>query len=950
MPPAPLASYAFLPWLRQGLAERIQRRDGEVSPDAHVRVPIAITLNSNLTANAPLALFGPGEVMGVDPGVIARVFPTAGSFDVESNYFPLIEFEQPDLPWRYTPARANTADRLRPWMCLITLREDEIAEFQETGADGGLPVVTVTSADSLPLIEQSWAWAHVQVSGAQGHAVNASALQSLLATSPERVIARLLSPRRLEPNLRYHAFLVPTFERGRLAGLREAVSGDGLAPAWTAGDAQIRLPVYFHWRFGTGAAGDFEFLARQLQPRHLVPGIGVRPLDASDAGLGLPPADTAPLVLEGALVPPGFQRGAWTGTVPAAFRTKLAELLNTPAKLLSQPGATRVVAPPLYGRWHARREELSLDASPTRPWFHALNRDPRNRVPAGLGTQVIQKLQRQLMASAWLQVDGIREANQKLRFAQFAREAAERIFARHINVPDDHVVMDLTGPLHTKVRASPITIAARLQASPVAPGLLAPQFRRIMRRAGPLARRAQRFMGKARDALIARMNRGDVLSAPRPAAPGGTISWSTVRLNDGPRPEDVERAKPPREFRIIETFPPADPPKPGPGSGSDRSLEETLKLFQQASVETLRDITAPAIESPPLQAVSIRTLRSNLIMALAPARTFRESYQGRLRLPPGKARQPPGDDPIEPVMAAPEFPQPMYKPLGELSQDWLLPGLDKILPNSTVVLESNQALIESYMVGLNHEMARELQWNEYPTDLQGSYFRQFWESQGYVGTADPATLRDIRPLNEWRNAELGANGLRSPDPAARQLVLLVRGELLRRYPNTIVYAVKAVTGPLGRELGTQELHPLFRGTMQPDVTFFGFDLKAADALGTNTPGSPDQGWFFVFQEQPAEPRFGLDVAGTALGGAPTKWSDLAWSHLATTEAQFANLRHIDLDTDQPDTRQVVDPGSASWHADTGLGPSGATAAHLAYITLQQPMRVAMHGSAMIAVS
>ncbi len=95
-------------------------------------------------------------------------------------------------------------------------------------------------------------------------------------------------------------------------------------------------------------------------------------------------------------------------------------------------------------------------------------------MPAGLGTQVIQKLQRQLMASAWLQVDGIREANQKLRFAQFAREAAERIFARHINVPDDHVVMDLTGPLHTKVRASPITIAARLQASPAAPRTACP--------------------------------------------------------------------------------------------------------------------------------------------------------------------------------------------------------------------------------------------------------------------------------------------------------------------------------------------------------------------------------------------------------------------------------------------------------------------------------------------
>ena len=32
------------------------------------------------------------------------------------------------------------------------------------------------------------------------------------------------------------------------------------------------------------------------------------------------------------------------------------------------------------------------------------------------------------------------------------------------------------------------------------------------------------------------------------------------------------------------------------------------------------------------------------------------------------------------------------------------------------------------MVGLNHEMARELLWREYPTDQRGSYFRQFWDA------------------------------------------------------------------------------------------------------------------------------------------------------------------------------------------------------------------------------
>jgi hypothetical protein len=1024
----PFASYAFLPWLRLGLAQRITRADGEPSPDVHVRIPVAVTLNAdpNLTATAPLALFGPGEVTAINPGVIARVYPTPDTFDAESNYFPLIELEQPDLPWRYTPARATSADRLRPWLCLITLREDEIATFEETGADGRLPVVTIASGESLPKLDQSWAWAHVQVSGPQTQATNAAALQTLLATTPERVISRLISPRRLEPNLKYRAMLVPAFERGRLAGLREDVAGDALVPAWTPESSNLRLPVYFHWRFGTGAAGDFEFLARQLQPRQLPPGIGVRPLDASDAGLGLPPADTGPMTLEGALVPPRFKRAAWDGALPTAFRTKLAELLNTPAQLLAQPGGTRVVGPPLYGRWHARREELSLAANPTRPWFHTLNQDPRNRVPSGLGTLVIQNLQRQLMASAWLQVDGIREANQKLRFAQFARAAAERMFARHVNVSDDATVLNMTSPLHTKVRASPMTIAARIQTSPVAPGLLVPQFHRVTRGAGPLARRQRRRSDAPREPLLARMNRGDVKSAPPPAVPPGALTPKTGGEISGPgwlsdqdkarlaawakwlgalavvllivavitaavvgfavaavalvaavaafvarevvrrrlaaanrvtaftegtlQAADIEAATPPNHFRVTErALPSGDAPMtPAPGAATAaRTDAEAVLLFRQASAEAMREISAPPIEPPVLQSVALSEVRNKLATELSPIKTFADSFRGRLRFPPGKVRQPPGDDPIEPVMAAPEFPQPMYKPLAELSQDWLLPGLDKIPPNTTVVLESNQTLIESYMVGLNHEMARELQWNEYPTDLQGTCFRQFWESQGYVGSADPATLRDIRALNEWHNSQLGANGLRNPDPAARQLVLLVRGELLRRYPNTIVYAVNAVIGTEGHELGDEELHPLFRGSLQPDVTFFGFDLTADKARGNPEPGAADQGWFFVFQEQPTEPRFGLDVAAAALGGAPTKWSDLSWSHLAATEAEFSAIRYIDLDAQLPDTSQVTEAGSAAWHADAGLGAHGAAAAHLAFITLQQPMRVALHGADMI---
>ena len=90
--------------------------------------------------------------------------------------------------------------------------------------------------------------------------------------------------------------------------------------------------------------------------------------------------------------------------------------------------------------------------------------------------------------------------------------------------------------------------------------------------------------------------------------------------------------------------------------------------------------------------------------------------------------------------------------------------------------------------------------------------------------------------------------------------MLVRGELLRRYPNSVIYAVQAVPAsqpPDGRltlsDNVNDEKHPLFRGTLKPDVTFLGFDLTRTDAIA-------DPGWFFVIQEQPTEPRFGLDAA------------------------------------------------------------------------------------------
>jgi hypothetical protein len=227
----------------------------------------------------------------------------------------------------------------------------------------------------------------------------------------------------------------------------------------------------------------------------------------------------------------------------------------------------------------------------------------------------------------------------------------------------------------------------------------------------------------------------------------------------------------------------------------------------------------------------------------------------------------------------------MYVPLRDLNQDYLLPGVELIPPDSLGAVVANHRFVEAYMVGRNHEMARQLLWHGYPTDQRGSYFRQFWDVAGYVPRAgdptDPAVLaeqlRDIPPIHTWpRSTPLGDND-NPGNIVVDNLVLLVRGELLRRYPNTVIFAGRAKPGT-GGEHGwvlddTDERYPIFRGTLAPDITFFGFNLSVDDARGGTT-AAPD-GYFFVFQEQPTETRFGLEPLST---GTVTRWADLAWTN------------------------------------------------------------------------
>jgi hypothetical protein len=323
---------------------------------------------------------------------------------------------------------------------------------------------------------------------------------------------------------------------------------------------------------------------------------------------------------------------------------------------------------------------------------------------------------------------------------------------------------------------------------------------------------------------------------------------------------------------------------------------------------------APAPDERP--ALAAEAVQARLLDRLRPDVTVVERAETLVEAPPETWQRP---DPLAPVHVAPEFPQPMYGGLREVAPQLLLPGVDHVPPETVAVLETTPRVIEAYMAGLNHEMSRELLWREFPGDLSGTPFRQFWDVRGQPG--DPEQLKDIPPLRDWGEVSLGGH-LRGSGEGG-QLVLLVRGELLRRYPTTSVYAAPAAAD--GSFDAATRLAPMFRGFLDPDVTFLGFALAEEAALGTD-PSGP--GWFFVFEQHPDEPRFGFDEEAET--DTPATPDDLAWQHVPLTASG-----HIDV---ARPLAAGAPPLQEAWVRD---------AAALAWLTLQKPFRVAIHATALL---
>lgn len=575
----PIGTYTFLPWIRSGIANQINPSSTTARASIDISVDIEGTLKSGgttiSTVNRTVELYGPGDVIGVDSSQISRIEPENWITNFEPNYLAAIEFYDEDFPWRYSPATPD-GHRLLPWLALVVLEEE--TEFKEGGNVANRPLsyidITADFQQVFHDASEGWAWAHVHVNeGLSASVVEddankvAQEAQDVIDKRPDNACSRLLCPRKLKPKTAYHAFLVPAFESGRLAGLGHDPkplfedAGNGLSAtssSWNEYGVPANrpdatsFPFYHRWYFHTAERGDFESLVRLLKPKVVDSRVGHRDMDVTDPapnidGIEDPDLEKV-LRLGGALKAPFetldsekraefIKYDEWAKPYPHSFQEQLSAFVNladsyqadgvgantdTDLSDVVQAETDPLITPPIYGRWHALTERLlterdGSEVPNSENWVHDLNLDPRWRVSAGFGTKVIQQNQETYMEAAWDQVGDIVEANRRIRQAQMARAAGRWLHKKHV-VPSAQSahgkLLMLASPMKARVLTSGLTLQHQMLGSHIGTTMTSTAMRRAIRPSGKVAKRLDLGGPKDSAVLLNRANAGEVSAAP----------------------------------------------------------------------------------------------------------------------------------------------------------------------------------------------------------------------------------------------------------------------------------------------------------------------------------------------------------------------------------------------------------------------------------------------------
>ena len=456
----------YFPWVRKGMSNRLSEIDRlgcieDASLLAKQRPLLSITTEYNIippvsedaqkdkaatseeeilfvpiSETKDIQFISPGDIAGIDPHAVLKVTPHPGSEGFAIQYYPYIEFWEPDFLWRYTPAAPN-GNKLRPWLALLVCEKSRcLLKKRQEGESVSFIIEDNDQYEKIfPYPEDTWKSGH-----AQGF------------TSEDPVFCRLLALRArtdviLNAATEYYAFLVPAFETGRLRGLgfEDGVLQDitAQAPAWEKNinkqkekhpNHPFDFPIYYSWSFKTGE-DSFDGLVEKLKiSSEFNSDIKIdvtRMGEGLDYNLFKPEPKRKIIGMPAATQVPTYQKGTPfpldSGDEKNLY-DHLKELLSyNPVFLENRAQITGQAAieignddpwvvPPVYGGKHIMAtsiDEADNKATKT-PWFTQLNLDIHNRAVAGLGKKTVQIHQEEFVNRAWKQVEIINVLNNEL--------------------------------------------------------------------------------------------------------------------------------------------------------------------------------------------------------------------------------------------------------------------------------------------------------------------------------------------------------------------------------------------------------------------------------------------------------------------------------------------------------------------------------------------------------
>ena len=94
-----------------------------------------------VSGNVDLTLYGPADVIGIDPRLVVRTDPKPNTTNFEPNYLAIVDFDPPDFPWLLTPAQANAQRPPAPVARAVVL---ERAKVRPPALKPGRPLPSIS--------------------------------------------------------------------------------------------------------------------------------------------------------------------------------------------------------------------------------------------------------------------------------------------------------------------------------------------------------------------------------------------------------------------------------------------------------------------------------------------------------------------------------------------------------------------------------------------------------------------------------------------------------------------------------------------------------------------------------------------------------------------------------------------------------------------------------------